>query len=108
MRVFCLCISQQVAEGARLFKGVFYVTLIVYILSSFTGHAPELWIIYAIYLVAVSRKRIAEEYGIPLNPVENICLAFFCSCCAATQVSGKPMCLECLRVLVHTSGEVIT
>ncbi|CAM9446298.1 unnamed protein product [Laminaria digitata] len=52
-----------------------------------TGLGGVLWLLFATYVVAVSRARLAEVYNIPLNPTENWCLSLWCNCCVATQVA---------------------
>lgn len=84
--------SHQVAEGARLFSNVFYVSLVVYLFDIATGFGGFLWVVFTTYIVAVSRARIAEVYNIPLNQTENWCLSLWCNCCVATQVTKlKPL-----------------
>ena len=79
--------SHQVAEGARLFHNVFYVSVVVFLFEIATGLGGFLWVIFATYIVAVSRARIAKVYNIPLNQTENWCLSLWCNCCVATQVT---------------------
>eukprot|EP00904_Undaria_pinnatifida_P009517 jgi/Undpi1/5696/HiC_scaffold_2.g00970.m1 len=70
----CGCITVgQVAEGARLFSHVFYVSVVVYLFETFcsAGFGGWLWILFATYAVAVSRARVAEEYDIPINTLGN-------------------------------------
>ena len=76
------------AEGARLFKYAFYVTVAVFVFGGLGAPGAFLWLIFGTYIVAVSRARVAEVYGIPLNQVENWCLSLWCNCCVATQVNA--------------------
>ena len=75
------------AERTRLFSGVFYACIVVFIFDIMVGLSGCLWVLFATYAVAVSRARIAEVYDIPLNRVENWCLSLWCNCCVATQVN---------------------
>ena len=74
------------AEGARLFSGVFYVCVAVYVFDMMTLGGGVLWLILSTCIVAVSRARIAKVYSIPHNMVENWCLSLWCNCCVAAQV----------------------
>lgn len=85
----------QVVEGARLFKYVFYVTVAVFTIVFMTG-CQAFWLVVGTYLIATARARIAEVYGIPLNPVANWCLSFWCGCCVVTQVQSLHYTLQML------------
>lgn len=91
--------KQKVAEGARIFKYAFYVTIAVFVCGGIGVPGGLLWLFFGTYIVAVSRARVAEVYGIPLNRVENWCLSLWCNCCVATQVTKnkkKPLEADCL------------
>lgn len=78
---------------------MFYVSVVVYLFEIMTGFGGLLWLVFATYIVAVSRARIAEVYNIPLNRTENWCLSLWCNCCVATQVTKnkkKPLEADCL------------
>jgi len=81
-----LTVHEQVAEGARLFKGVFYATVAAYLIDWIIGFGGILIMIFGTYVIAKSRSRIGKVYGIPVDPLGNCCLSFWCGCCAASQV----------------------
>eukprot|EP00904_Undaria_pinnatifida_P009518 jgi/Undpi1/5697/HiC_scaffold_2.g00971.m1 len=87
---FCMCITAgQVAEGARLFKYAFYVTIMVFVCGGVGAPGGLLWIIVGTFIVAKSRARVAKIYNIPLDPFANFCLSLWCNCCVATQTDGQ-------------------
>eukprot|EP00903_Cladosiphon_okamuranus_P009856 g9366.t1 len=84
----CPCITiGQVAKTARLFKGVFYVTVAAFALDFAVGFGSILILVFGTYAIAKSRARIAKVYGIPVNTFGNWCCSFWCGCCVVAQVA---------------------
>lgn len=88
------------AEGARLFKYAFYVTIMVFVCGGVGAPGGLLWIIVGTFIVAKSRARVAKIYNIPLDPFANFCLSLWCNCCVATQVKNTLTGADCGSVEV--------
>lgn len=79
-------VTFQVAEGARLFKVVFYATVAAYIIDCVFGCGGILMMIFGTYVIAKARAKLGEFYGIDVHPCGNYCLSFWCGCCVVSQV----------------------
>ncbi|CAB1116735.1 unnamed protein product [Ectocarpus sp. CCAP 1310/34] len=80
----CTCITVgQVAQAARLFKGVFYAVVAAYLIDCVFGFGGILIMLCGTYAIAKSRSRVARHYGIPINKYGNCCLSLWCGCCVA-------------------------
>lgn len=84
-----LCAGTQVAQAARLFKGVFYATVAAYLLDYVVGFGGVLIMIFGTFVIAKSRARIGKVYNIHVDPFENCCLSFWCGCCVVSQVRSN-------------------
>lgn len=89
---FCPCVVVgRIGKAARLFKGVLWITIMVYILDmliTLVGVGGLLWVVFSTYIVYKARERISNIYDIPINPLDNCCLSFWCNPCAAAQVAS--------------------
>ena len=84
------------SKSARLFKGVFYATVVTYVIDYALGFGAILIILFGTYAVAKSRARVGKVYGIAVNPFANWCLSFWCGFCVVSQV--------CSTLRVDTRG----